>query len=185
MKLLVIITGIHFVSCIALLTGIFLFYQGDVAPGIRMSNILRVRLGMTHGEVENLLGNPYDVVSYKGSLTHKLNCDNYSETIQTLSVISNKNIDKFFQHINIDTIVHSCDLNDARKHDRKTTFTYTYPGGLLSNYPMLWIHFDRTGKVNNIYSKEYAVNDSCIYSLETDSSQNISNKKSLCRLFGK
>lgn len=172
--------------CVVILAGFFVVYGmpgGELAPGITARGITLVKLGMTYEQVEAILGRPYEIVSQKGSWAHKLGCQQSSETVQALEVTATTDIQAFFRRIATDTTVHACDQDSEHKRNRQTTFHYTRRGGFARSYPMLWVHFDSTARVENVYAKEYDADDYCIYSLGEDTSQNIQNKEALRRLF--
>lgn len=160
------------------------FPYKDVAAGVTAKGIQQVRVGMRPGQVTAILGRPYTMTSYKGSLSHKIGCSTWAETELAEDVTDNTNIERFFRQLQADTTVHSCDLTDERKFDRRTTFIYSRPGGFFARYPMLWVHFDQRGLVNEVYAKEYDLDDTCIYSLSSDQSQNVNNETVLVDLFG-
>ena len=187
-KLFILLSGaLAAVIPVVLLVGVLWasFPARDVAPGVTADRIEQVRLGMSPGQVVALLGRPYVLDSYKGSNSHNMaNCGNFGATHTTMEVTDTTSIENFFRRVATDTAVHICDADDGRRHDRRSKLTYSRPGGFFRTYPMLWVHFDKLARVENVYAKEYAADDRCIYSLEADASQNINNLEAVHRLFG-
>lgn len=179
---------ILFLACGALLLGSLgallapWLQPGSVAPGVTAAGIRRVAVGMTPTQVLAKLGRPYWFSSTKGSGTHLITCRDASAQL-TVQVADTTDVTGLFRRAVADTAMHVCDRQDERKHDRRSTLTYTQPGGLLRDYPMLWIHFDRLGRVSEVYAREYAVDDPCIYSLSADAQQNFAADDALRRLF--
>lgn len=139
---------------------------------------------MTPGQVTAILGRPYRFTSSKGSTTHyTATCADFAATQLELSLTDTTDIAGLFRRVAADTTVHRCDAHDERKHDRSSTFIYTQPGGLLRTYPMLWGHFNQQTRVSNVFAKEYAADDHCIYTLAADTTNNMLDQVALIRLF--
>ena len=157
-----------------------------IAPQVTAARIQRVRLGMTPAQVVAVLGRPLVMASYKGSNTHRMTtCADFAATQVKADVTDTTDIAGFFRRVAADSAVHSCDLDDERKHDRRSTLTYTRHGGLFRTYPMLWVHFDKRARVDEVYAKECATDDRCIYALGADPfSPNTIDTEALRRLFG-
>jgi hypothetical protein len=176
-------------SGLALVMVIFLFYGifpiPATVPQLTARRIQQVQLGMSPMQVVALLGRPYHMGSYKGSNSHSMaNCADFNATKMEADVADTTSIEGFFQRAAADTAVHICDMNDDRRHERNSTFTYTRHGGVFWTYPMLWVHFDKQARVNSVYAKEYAGDDTCIYSLSAEASQyDMTNQEALSRLF--
>ena len=186
-KLFILLSGaLAAVIPVVLLVGILWasFPARDVVPGVTADRIQQVRLGMSPTQVVALLGRPYVLDSFKGSNSHSMaNCGNFDATQTTMEVTDTTSIESFFRRVAADTAVHICDANDERRHDRRSKLTYSRHGSFFRTYPMLWVHFDKLARVENVYAKEYAADNYCIYSLTADASQNFKNLEALRRLF--
>ncbi|MBD2769471.1 hypothetical protein IC235_16400 [Hymenobacter sp. BT664] len=111
------------------------------------------------------------------------NSADFDATQKSVIAADTTSIADLFLRAALDTVPHVCDANDERKHYRRTKFTYTLEGGFMRTYPMLWVYFDEQARVNNVYAKEYAGDDFCIYSLSDNSSQRMYNEEAMNRLF--
>ena len=165
-KLFILLSGkLAAVIPVVLLVGVLWasFPARDVAPGVTADRIQQVRLGMTPAQVVATLGKPLNEIgSYRGQYPR--------------NVARNPDFARL-------PLPETSYVDGDRLHDQSCTFIYTRPGGFFRTYPMLWVHFDKQARVNNVYAKEYGADDQCIYSLTLDTSQSMSNLAALQRLF--
>jgi hypothetical protein len=169
-----------------------LFIDGrDVAPGVTTAGIETIRPGMSSAQVVALLGRPYYIDSYKGSGTHDVdgNCRT-NDGLYRAAVDDTLDIAGFLERATADSAVHSCDIGDFRAHDRNTTFTYSRPPAWAGRYPMLWVHFDSTAQVREVFAKQYTScffleDDAVIYSMNTTSLKSSARPKVMSDLFDK
>ncbi|PJJ48063.1 hypothetical protein [Hymenobacter chitinivorans] len=157
--------------------GLECFSRRDVAGKVTAARIRRVRPGMSVAQVVQILGRPYTMLSVKGSGTHTLNVRcNDQEGSYAAAVTDTLDIAAWMRRATADSVVHICDVGDARAHDRNSTLTYTRPVAWAGRYPMLWVHFDSSAHVSAVYAKVYKpyslLDDDVIYSLSPPSEWN-------------
>ena len=75
----------------------------------------------------------------------------------------------------------------ADRYDKKgKTFTYTKVPKYKMTYPMLWIHFDKNAKVNQVFAKKYILwgaDDECIYIQDSTINHKNYNQEPLRQMF--
>lgn len=140
------------------------FFLLSLPTKVTSDNILKITPGMTLEQVYNILGRPLKVHALHG--IHNIGCANPHPTLK--ENISNKTDIRILVNDFLSKQKYCCEGNkrDIEQLD-DVTLIYTKEG-LLSSYPMLWVHLDRSFKVNGIYAKEYEAgllgDDPSIYS---------------------
>ena len=151
---------------------VFNFFIANLPTNITSNNILRITPGMTLEQVTIILGRPLSVKALIG--IHNNECCNPNPTLDQ-GVNNDTDIEKLVNNF-ISSQTYCCEGNkDEISQLNQITLVYTHRG-FLSSYPMLWVHLDKSFRVNNVFAKEYEGgifgDDPGIYSLGwgTDSS---------------
>lgn len=162
--------------CVSFSLSTELFFRRDVAGKVTAERIRRVRLGQSAAQVVQILGQPYDMKSLKGRGIHTIGCQNTGEADYRATVSDTLDVAAWTRRVSADTAVHNCHANSPLAYDRRTTFTYTRPVRLAGRYPMLWVHFDSSAHVSEVYAKVYKpyslLDEDVIYSLSAPSAWN-------------
>jgi len=127
------------------------FFNPSLPAKVTSDNILKVTPGMTLEQVCEILGRPLTVEALNG--IHKIGCSKMNPTLDT--TINSKTDIRQLVFDFIEKQKYCCEGNkEDVEQFNCITLVYT-KSGFLASYPMLWVHLDRSFKVNNIYAKEY------------------------------
>lgn len=127
------------------------FFNPSLPTKLTSANILKIKPGMTLEQVLNTLGRPLSIEALNG--VHNIGCNNSNSTLNQ-SVNNKTDIRKLVNDfISIQKFCCEGNKKDIQQFDN-ITLVYTTEG-FLSSYSMLWVHLDKSFKVNNVYAKEY------------------------------
>lgn len=153
-------------TSVVLIITFFVIYfyipKKEISGDFTSNDIRKVKVGMTLEEVQNILGQPFEVTSGIG--IHKMTCEKPKKSLkQDLS--SNSNIRDIVNEKFSETDFCCEAYKNNLKNKKSSTLVYTKRVSPWM-YPMLWVHLDDSFKVSSVYAKEYkGFDDSGIYLL--------------------
>lgn len=159
------ITRIVFTSVLLIITFFVVYFyipKKEVSGDFTSNDIRKVKVGMTLEEVQNILGQPFEVTS--GTAIHKMTCKKPKRTLKQ-SLSSNSNIRNIVNEKFSETDFCCEAYKNNLENKKSSTLVYTKRISPWM-YPMLWVHLDDSFKVSSVYAKEYkGFDDSGIYLL--------------------
>jgi hypothetical protein len=150
---------------IAIITVNISIVKRDLAGEFSATEIRQIKVGMNLEDVQEILGQPYQITSFSGH--HNLTCKGPKSQ---LTEGINPNSD-FRQLVNqtFSKTDFCCEGNKDDLVTKNVTLVYTKRQEFSRHYPMLWIHLDNHFQVENVVAKQYdgylGLDDCVIYSL--------------------
>jgi len=141
----------------------------DLSGEFSATEIRQIQVGMNLEDVQEILGQPYQITSLAG--LHEMTCkrqkSRLTEDIGTKSDIKQLVNQKFSE------TDYCCEGNKEDLENKRVTLVYTKRQEFSRHYPMLWIHLDSNFQVENVFAKQYdgylGLDYPCIYSLTAES----------------
>lgn len=155
--------------------------QRDLSSDFSSTEIKSLSLGMSLEEVEKIMGRAYEMEVRVGHSHYVATCDN---SRNSLVVDLDEDVDmraiaaKEFGRTDF-----CCEAMRAEQDEKTITLKYTDHVFFSSSYPALWLHFDSTFSLVEVYAKEYGADETTIYSLH-QSGRSI-DEKAFERCFGR
>jgi hypothetical protein len=123
----------------------------DVAPGVTVAGIQRVRLGMSTAEVMRLLGAPYEVAVHM-SQGHLLNCPGPLTAESAPVKAGTADLEPVLAGLRADTLRYCC---PAYRHNRQDNIyfelVYSRPVPAAGEYPSVNVSLDECGQVYAVH----------------------------------
>lgn len=137
----------------------------ELSGDFTSTEIRRIKIGMTLEEVQEILGQPFQITSLAG--LHELTCRNPNEGL-IIDINLNSNIREIVNQYFSETD-YCCNGNKDDLANKRVTLEYTKRIEFSRHYPMLWVHLDKNLRVESVFAKQYdgflGLDDPCIYSL--------------------
>ncbi|MDG1476004.1 MAG: hypothetical protein P8Q14_02555 [Vicingaceae bacterium] len=154
---------------IGFITVNFSMDKRDLSGDFSSTEIRQIQIGMDLEDVQEILGEPYQITSLAGlhNLTCKRQKSRLTENIDSKSDIKQL-VNQKFSETN-----YCCEGNKEDLENKRVTLVFTKRQEFSRHYPMLWVHMDSNFQVENVFAKQYdgylGFDDPCIYSLNAGS----------------
>ncbi len=146
----------------------FCMDKRDLAGEFTTIEIRQVKIGMALEDVQQILGQPYQITSLAG--LHEITCKRQKSRL-IKDINSNTDIRQLVNQKFSETDF-CCEGNKDDLENQRVTLIYTSPKEFSRHYPMLWVHLDHNFHVASVFAKQYdgylGFDDPCIYSLNVD-----------------
>lgn len=154
---------------IGFITVNFSMDKRDLSGEFSATEIRQIQVGMNLEDVQEILGQPYQITSLAG--LHEMTCKRQKSRL-TENIGSKSDIKQLVNQKFSETD-YCCEGNKEDLENKRVTLVYTKRQEFSRHYPMLWIHLDSNFQVENVFAKQYdgylGLDDPCIYSLTVES----------------